>query len=482
MSNFLDELQKGTNKTHTENGAVTNKSTLNANLDFFSLSGAMRSNVASAVNLFEKAYYTDPQIAIRTLFYLRDIRGGQGERDIFRVCFNKLIDLSSDHATKVVKHIAEYGRWDDVVELLPGKLGSLAVDIIREQFAKDSQDMKDNKSISLMAKWLPSGNATNKRRRELAKSLAKELKLVSNSDNLTPYRKDVSRLRKYIKLLEQQMSTKQWSEIDYSKLPSQAHRKHVKAFKRHDEARYTEFLSKVEKGEAKLNAGTLYTYEVFDAVSAGNLQAANAMWKSLPDFTNGNDALVVADVSGSMNGRPMSVSVSLALYYAEHNKGTFHNKFMTFSARPQLVDVTGNTLADKLRMIQNAYWDMNTDLEAVFATILNAAVASGSKGDDLPKVIYIISDMEFDQCVVADESVFDRAKNAFIQNGMTLPHVVFWNVSARNEQAPATKFDNNVTLISGLSQSTFQYAVGGKNPEELMLEVVNSERYAPITI
>jgi len=479
---FLDELQKGTNKTRTENGAVTNKSTLNANLDFFSLAAAMRGNVAGAVKLFEKAYHTDPQIAIRTLFYLRDVRGGQGERDIFRAGFNKLIDLNEEHAMKVARHIAEYGRWDDVVELLSTKLGSLAVDMIREQFAKDSQDMNDGNSISLMAKWLPSGNASSKTRREQAKLLAKELKLVSNSGNLTPYRKDVSRLRKYIKLLEQQMSAKQWSEIDYSKLPSQAHRKHTKAFKRNDEARYTEFLGKVEKGEAKLNAGTLYTYEIFDAVKEGNLQAANAMWKSLPDFTNGNDALVVADVSASMQGRPMSVSVSLALYYAEHNKGTFHNKFMTFSAQPQLVDVVGTTLVQKLHMIENAHWDMNTDLEAVFATLLNAAVASGAKGDDMPKVIYIISDMEFDRCVVVDESVFNRAKNAFTVNGMTLPHVVFWNVDARNEQAPATKFDNNVTLISGLSQSTFQYVVGGKNPEELMLEVVNSERYAPITI
>lgn len=473
---FLDELQKDNNSARTENGAVTNRSSLNNNLDFFALAGAMRNNIPGAVKLFEKAFHTDPLVAVRTLFYLRDIRGGQGERDIFRECYRKLTDLNPELASKLLFYIPEYGRWDEVLQVVTHNNAD-AVRLIAIQLAKDEANMAKGESVSLLAKWLPSENASSKKTASLAKFLMKGLGLKPSQ-----YRRKVVALRKHIKLLEQQMSAKEWPEIDYSKLPSQAHRKHTKAFKRNDEERYTAFLAKAEKGEVKLNAGTLFTYEVFDAVQAGNDQAANAMWNNLPDFTNGNDALVVADVSGSMMGRPMSVSVSLALYYAEHNKGAFHNKFMTFSANPQLVDVVGDTLTNKLRMIENAHWDMNTNLEAVFATILNAAVRSGANGDDMPKVLYIISDMEFDRCVVADESVFERAKAAFGVHKLNLPHVVFWNVDARQEQAPATKFDNNVTLISGLSQSTFQYAVGGKNPEEMMLEIVNSERYEPITI
>lgn len=475
---FLEELQKGTNKTVTENGAVTNRSTLNNNLDFFALAGAMRGNVPGAVKLFEKAFHTDKQLAVRTLFYLRDVRGGQGERTIFRECYKALWTLDAHLAGVLLAFVPTYGRWDDVVELTSPATYPVFVDMVKKQFESDEIAMAKSESVSLMAKWLPSVNTSSARTKAQGKNLAKALELKDSQ-----YRKKVVALRKYIKLLEQDMSAKNWSEIDYSKLPSQAHRKHVKAFKRNDEARYTEFLAKVEKGKAKLNADTLFTYEVFDAISAGQDKAANAMWKSLPDFTNGNDALVVADVSGSMRGRPMSVSVSLALYYAEHNKGIFHNKFMTFSERPQLVDVVGDTLAAKLRMIENAHWDMNTNLEAVFATVLLAAVNSGQGQDGMPKALYIISDMEFDQAVRnPSESIFDNAKAAFKVHALELPHVVFWNVNARQEQAPATKFDNNVTLISGLSQSTFQYAVEGKTPEELMLDVVNGERYAPITI
>ena len=477
---FLDELQKGTNGAVTENGAATNKSSLNANLDFFALAGAMRSNPKGAVLLFEKAFATDPLVAVRTLFYLRDIRGGQGERTIFRECYKSLWTLNNSVAKKLMADIPEYGRWDDLVELTNPATYARFVELVKWQFTSDSLRMRAGESVSLMAKWLPSENASSKKTRDQARNLAKALELKPSQ-----YRRKVVALRKYIQLLEQKMSAKEWPEIDYSKLPSQAHRKHTKAFKRNDETRYLEFLAKAEKGEVKMNTSTLYTYEVFDAVKNHQIEAANAMWANLPDFTNGNDALVVADVSGSMEmggGRPMSVSVSLALYYAEHNKGVFANKFMTFSDNPQVVDVMGANLEQKLRYIQNADWGMSTDLAAVFDAVLTAAQASGQGNDGMPKVIYIISDMEFNQCTNPSQTLFDYAKEKFTNAGLTLPHLVFWNVNARNDQVPATKFDNNVTLISGLSQSTFQYAVGGKTPEELMLEVVNSERYAPITI
>jgi hypothetical protein len=278
------------------------------------------------------------------------------------------------------------------------------------------------------------------------------------------------------------MSANQWAEVEYEKLPSQAHRKHVKAFHRHDEGRYSAYLEKATKGEAKMNTATLFTYEVMDAIRSGNIQAANAMWANLPDYTNGSNALVMADVSGSMYGRPIDVSVSLALYFAEHNKGLFQGYFMTFSERPELVRVLGATLVDKLSNIQSAQWGMNTNLEAAFLAILESAKGSAAKGDDMPKILYIISDMEFDSCVKADEALFDNAKREFTEAGFKLPHVVFWNVNARQIQAPATKFDNNVTLISGLSQSTFRYAVEGKTPVELMRSVIDGDRYAQIVL
>lgn len=478
---FLNELQKNTNHyTLTENGAATNDSTLDANLDYFSLAGAMRDRAGDTRILFAKAYATNPLIALRTLFYLRDIRGGQGERDIFRAGLQELEIIDPEVAQKTIidNWIGEYGRYDDLLSFKNSSSLLKVGEFIKQQLAEDKLNMESDKTVSLLAKWLPSENASSKESREQALALAKILGIKPSK-----YRKSIVVLRKYIKLLEQKMSTNQWGEIDYSKIPSQAGRKHVKAFMRHDEERYREFLAKVDKGEAKINTSTLYTYEVFDLVKSGQNEAANTMWNNLPDYTNGTDALVLADVSGSMTGRPMSVSVSLALYFAEKNKGIFNNKFMTFSSRPQIIDVIGKTLDQKLDYIESREWGMNTNLEAAFDVILKAAISSGQGNDGMPKVFYIISDMEFDQaCSDPSETIFDNARRKFKEVGLDLPHVVFWNVNSVQNQSPATKFDNNVTLISGSSQSSFKYAVQGKTPIELMQEVVNGERYSRIII
>lgn len=480
---FLESLQKNTNIKYTENGAITNASSLDANLDFFALAGAMRDRPDDAVNLFERAYFADKLTAVRTLFYLRDIRGGQGEREIFRKCFLRLAKLDETTAVALLEHISEYGRWDDLIKLLEFKNQDSLLDmaimlIIADKLSDDIVACRDGKSISLLAKWLPSINTSSKRSVALAKDIAKRLRMSP-----VAYRKILSELRKHIILLETQMSANQWSDIDYSKLPSQAGRKHVKAFKKHDEERYTNYLDQVVKGKAKMNTSTLFTYEVFNSIKSGDIDAANAMWTALPDYTNGRNALVVADVSGSMDGLPMSISVSLALYFAEHNEGPFHNKFMTFSSTPEVVEVVGNTLEQKMQNIEDSEWGMSTNLEGVFNVLLKSALDSEASQEDMPSVLYIISDMEFDSAISSpDESIFDNAKNKFRAKGYQLPHVVFWNVDSRQNQAPATKYDNSVTLISGSSQSTFRYAVEGKSPKELMLEVINSERYTPITI
>lgn len=471
---FLDELQKNTNYTRTENDAVTNRSTLNPLLDFFSMAGAMRDNIYDAVTLFEKAYLTDKQTAVRTLFYIRDIRGGQGERDIFRYCFKRLLEIDSLTAIKVVQHIPEYGRWDDAVVFIKSDVGETVSELIGNQLVEDEDNKRRGNSVSLLAKWLPSENASSRNSRSLARE-------VIRKTGMTPkkYRKKLSALRSYIDVLEQKMTLNQWGEVVYENLPSQAMRKHTKAFRRHDEERFEKYLEAVDSGEKTINTQTVYTYEIFDMVKS-DPKAAATMWENLPDFTGDDNSLVVADVSGSMTGRPMSVSVSLALYFAERNTGIFHDCFLTFTERPQVVTVQGEDLVQRLSNIENREWGFNTNIEAVFDAVLDA---SRKSPEDTPKVIYIISDMEFDRCTQnPSETNFDKAQRKFQEAGLELPHLVFWNVEARQVQSPATKFDNRVTLISGLSQSTFRYVVEGKTPEELMEEVVNSDRYAPIVI
>jgi hypothetical protein len=475
---FLTQLQKNTNKsTYTENGALTNRSTLDPVLDYFSRAGAMRSDVTGAVSLFKKAFNADPQLAVRCLFYLRDIRGGAGERKVFQ---ETLKSLDKELLLKVVGYVPEYGRFDDIPVV------EETAEILYDQFILDEQNMIKGESISLLAKWLPSENASSKETIRKARSLMSFWDMAPKQ-----YRKRVSALRKYIGLLEQKMSSREWSNIDYSKLPSQAHRKHVKAFSKHDEIGYAEYLQAVEKGEKKINAGTLMTYEIYDELFKGYrrerptkavLDAMTALWNALPDYTNDTNALVLADVSGSMTGRPMSVSTTLAVYFAERNKGRFANTYMTFTNRPSVVTIQGGDLFDKLNFVEHHDVGYNTDLAAAFDAILRAAVEAKCTQEEMPAVLYIISDMQFDsQMSNSSETNFETAQRKFKEAGYELPHVVFWNVNARQE-SPATKYDDKVTLISGSNQSAFKYAVEHKSAVELMHEVLNGPRYEQIVL
>jgi hypothetical protein len=489
--NFLDTLESNTNKpAYTENGAISNNSTLDPVLDFFSKAGAMRGREAQAFTLFQKAFDADPLSAVRCLFYIRDIRGGAGERSVFNYIVGK---FDEGFANKIAQYIPEYGRWDEV------PINATTVDqIIGKQLNEDFENMKAGKGISLLAKWLPS-EGTSKESTKQARVIAQLLGWTSGEvevslgngtfkriPNLRTYRKRISELRKYYdNFLESLMSQNRWSEIDYSKLPSQAHKKHVKAFYRHDEARYKAYLASVEKGEAKINSGTLFAYQLYDMVQkSGEEKAADALWANLPDYTRGGNSLVLPDVSGSMDGFPISVSVSLALYFAERNEGLFKDCFLSFSSEPKLCKASGQTLSARLRSVQNATnWMGSTNLQGAFDEILKAAVEAKAKQEEMPSVLYVISDMQFNQaCRNNSDTNFEVVKSKFKEAGYELPHLVFWNCNAYGSDSPATKYDKNVTLISGSNQSVFQYAVQGKTPMESMLDVINSDRYSQIVL
>jgi hypothetical protein len=218
-------------------------------------------------------------------------------------------------------------------------------------------------------------------------------------------------------------------------------------------------------------------------VDPNEVKAADAMWKNLPDYTNGQNALVLADVSGSMTGFPMSVSVSLALYFAERNEGQFKDYFLTFTDNSRLQKIHGSTLSERMRSIESSDWGMSTNLQSAFDAILRAAVANKTPQSEMPSTLYIISDMQFNQATRAnDKTNLEAAADKFKAAGYELPHVVFWNANAYGNDAPATMYDDRVTLISGSNQSAFQYVVEGKTPMESMLDIINGERYSKITL
>lgn len=452
------------NKTVTENNAVTLRSTNNLLVDFFALAGATRNNQELGLDLFKKAFAFDKLSAIRVLFYLRDVRGGQGERQLFRNCLAYLAEYEKDTCDKLVQHVPEYGRWDD--------LFVLQIETFLPLVHKQLSDDFDTDTPSLLAKWMPSENTSSKETRTLARGMIKAL-----GTNPKEYRKTLSTLRKKIKLVEQKMSQKEWGSIEYSKVPSQAGLKYRKAFYRNDETRYQTYLDSVNRGEEKINTSTLYPHQVYKAVGT---PGAEEMWTNLPDYTQGKNAIVVADVSGSMMGDPIAVSVSLALYFAERNEGQFKDHFITFSGNPVLQKINGSTLRDKMNSIERAEWGMNTNLYRVFEVLVNTAVHTKADPKEMPETIYIISDMEFDQC--ADLTNFEAIDALYTNTDYKRPNLVFWNVDARNKQVPVEHDQRGVTLVSGLSPSTFKMAVENLSPEELVAQVVNSERYAKIEI
>ncbi len=462
---FLTQLGSVMNReARTENGAVTLRTSNNPLVDFFALAGATRKTPELGLDLFKKAFALDRLSTIRILFYLRDIRGGQGERQLFRNCLAYLAEHEKEVSDKIVKFVPEYGRFDDYF----GLQIETFLPILKEQLEQD----KVSDMPSLLAKWMPSENTSSSKTRALAKGMIQALGMSPKE-----YRKMLSLLRKKIHLVEQDMSKKEWGVISYDKIPSQASLKYRKAFGRNDTERYTAYLESVTKGEKKINTATLYPYQVYEAVGT---QGAEQLWANLPDYTQGKNAIVVADVSGSMEGTPMSVSVSLALYFAERNKGIFKDHFITFSSNPILQKINGTTLQDKMNSIERANWEQSTNIYRVFELLLQTATANKADPKEMPETIYIISDMEFDQC--GTQTNFEAIDALYKGTDYKRPNLVFWNVDARNKQVPVSENDANVTLVSGYSPSAFKLAVENKTPIEFVMHIVTSDRYAQIVL
>jgi hypothetical protein len=489
MTTFLNALENELNITTTTNGAKAYKSTGSKNLDLFGKIAACRSNVSEATRLFNLAYAEDPEAATRILFWARDIRGGQGERKIFRELFQELVRSDATIGAKLVSLIPEYGRWDDLLSLENTLVWNTALNAIKAQLNADLNTEVGN-SVSLLAKWLPSINASSKESKRIGRLIAKAM-----GWNERQYRKALTALRTQIKIVEQAMCAREWDAIDYSKLPSRAGFMYRKAFANRDGDRYQSYLDAVKKGEAKINAGTLYPYDIVEKClySQESNDTLEVMWKALPNYMEGKElnGLVVADVSGSMNGRPMAVSISLAMYIAERNTGIWNGKFLTFSGNPTLQTVTGNSLSNKIRNLSRADWGGNTDIQKTFDLILNTAIQNNVPEEDMPRKLIIVSDMQFDNCVVMGGNYsgrmsygvnrvtnYEAIRIKYAQAGYSLPEVIFWNVNSY-DNVPMKAHDSGTALVSGCSPSILTAVLTGNaiTPTSLMRDAVYTERY-----
>lgn len=483
---MLEYLKKEANRTYTENGAATYATTCSDCLDLFATVGALRSADDSEITKrFVRAYAENPNLAMKLLFFARDVRGGLGERKVFRVCLKWLAQNAAASVKKNISFIAEYGRWDDLLSLMGTPCEKDALLLIQKQLEADLNAMDMGYDVSLLAKWLPSVNASNAQTVAFAKRIARFLGMDDST-----YRKTLVKLRQRIRILENYLREKDYT-FDYAKQPSKAMFKYRKAFSRNDAERYGEFLSKVSRGEAQLHTGTLTPYEIikpffYSPVSDQEAAAIDTTWRAQEDFTGDENALVVIDGSGSMYCRtdpmPATVALSLGIYFAERNTGAFRNFFLTFSENPRLVEIKGETILDKVRYCHGFNEVANTNIQKVFELILRTAVKNKVPQAEMPSTLYIISDMEFDYCAEgADLTNFEYAKKIFAEAGYQLPRVVFWNVQSRNAQQPVTQNEQGVVLVSGCTPRIFSMLKSGiLSPLGYMMEILGAERYAKI--
>ena len=505
MNKFMNGMANATNYTYTENGAVTHKTTKSDLLDMFAMGAAMRTRSDEDIILmFRKAFKENPVYALKCLFYIRDVRGGQGERRFFRVVMKDLAKFDTAAARRNLKFVPEFGRWDDLYVFVGTPLEADALQIMKDQLALDVEC----KTPSLLAKWLKSENTSSVESRRLG-NITREFFGMSHKQ----YRKTLSILRERINVLERLMSEGRWDEIEFDKIPSKAGMKYKNAFARHDLERaknenvqtYADFAKDTTK---TVNAKTLYPYEcVHKALNImGNQQGwssrghhvalddtqrlmINKYWDNLADYFNGAtfNGIALVDTSGSMSGTPIEVAISLGLYCAEKNQGAFANHFISFESNPHWIETAGVDFCDKVYRITGAEWGGSTNVEAAMDLILNVAKQNGCSQDEIPQNLVIISDMEFNYCVTSNnygrgnvnDTLFEKIAAKYRANGYEMPHVIFWNVNARQANIPMLG-NGNVSFVSGFSPSIFETIMSGKTGYDLMMEKLDSERYAQI--
>ena len=487
---FLDKLKEESNYTRTENQALTYKSTLSGLLDFFSIGGAIRGREDSdVIRLFSKALAENQLLALKALFYFRDVRGGQGERKTFRTILKWLGNNYPHIVAHNLKNVPFYGRWDDLFSLVNTRVELPMFSVLNTQYLEDLY----TETPSLLGKWLKSTNTSSKESCKLAKLTMRRFAIKSEKQ----YRKSLSTLRKRIKIVETQMCNNEWDNINYEHVPSKAGMIYSKAFRKHNPEGYEKYLEDVKSGKKKIQTKTLYPYEILRAILRERTEEYNLMWDNLPDYTEGKEenSIVVCDTSGSMTGmetwgsgykrtvEPILVSVSLAMYFAERAKGPYQNHFITFSSRPDLQEIRGIDLYTKFVNLANAHWDGNTDLIAVFRLILDVATKNDISQDEMIQKIYIISDMEFDSCV-ENTTNHQYIKEMYKLAGYEMPKLVYWNVESRQDQVPITVNESNTFMVSGCSPSIFKNLMqsNAMNAYDLMLDVLNSERYNQVVL
>lgn len=483
MSSLFNAMN-AQSRTRTENGMATLPSSGNSFTDLFFQIGAARGQYQVIEPLINRSFSNDRNeidALGRILLWARDVRGGAGERELFRRGLVDFLRFQSPNLTdadrqSMVNKIPVVGRWDDVVYLVGTEFENFALRTIIDGLQSRN---------ALCAKWLPREKSAQ---RQTAYKIRKGLGLSRKE-----YRKLLAELSSTV---EQQMCAGAWDNINFSHVPSVASSKYRTAFFTRQPERFAQWVSDVKNkvGDAKVNASAIFPHTIVQDVLRGGMtstrDAANEQWKALPDYMKGSQdrrILPVVDTSGSMTGGfygsrssvvPIEVAVALGIYLAEHNRGVFHNQFITFSEQPELQSIGDGDLSDKVHTVRRAHWGFNTDLAATFNLLLKAAVRENLEASEMPTDILILSDMQFDQAC-GGQTALEMINQKYQQAGYTRPNIIFWNLRATAGQSPVDFRQDGTALVSGFSPSIMKNILAGEgmSPVDIMLNTIGSDRY-----
>lgn len=480
--------------TTTENGADALNTTGSKRVDFFAQAGSMRNlDELDKCNMFDGAFSEDARDAVVLLFHTRNPRGGYGERDTFIQIFKHLANQHPDIVEKNLWAVLEFGRAKDLYSLMGTKAEDAMWIFMKNQFYLDYENMKAEKSISLLAKWLATPDSSSEATKELGKLTAK--KLGFNFKSLREYKRMLREMRAYLDIPEAKMATGRWHEIEYAKCASRFLLSNREAFEKHDKERWNAYIEKVNKGEAKMNMSTVNPCDIFNKVCYGaRVSDLDTMWNSLEDICKGK-VMPIIDTSGSMwwdehksNGMYAgAVAWSLGLYFAQRNKNCLKNLCMLFDNEAEFIEFTGTTLAQHIRTFETHKRYGSTNLESAFMLLLETAIDGNLEPEEMPDALLIVSDMQVNEIGGFEDgkiTIYDVMKKRYEEAGYKLPQVVFWNVAVRKPTFLAAKDDTGVSLVSGYSVNILKNVTDNidSTPYELMRAIIDSEMYNKITV
>lgn len=463
---LLDGMKKKSMITNTK-GSKYYAESFDGNLDVFVMLSRYMSD-DDIIRLFNNALLEDESLALANLLYILDIRSGKGERRIFKIIFKYLCEEYPALALKVLPFISEFGRYDYILVGIGTKIENEVISLIDKQLKEDI----NSEHPTLLAKWLPS-HRTHNQNSEVAKKIMKRLHMSEKE-----YRTMLSNLRRKLNIIEKNLTERNYDNINFNEVPTKAMLKYTKAFEKRMPLKYKKYKESVKNGDGKIHTEGLFAYEIirktFD--NSADYDLLDLMWENQKDVLNGceSNVLVMADTSGSMfsfGAIPYAMSIGLALYTAERNRGIFKNHFMTFSSKPYLCEVKGKNIKEKVKNIPSIV--SNTDIDKAFELLLTVSKENRLKQEELPSHLLIISDMEFDEGVYTEDGTnFEGWKKAFEKAGYTLPKIIFWNVAGYIHGIPVTKFDNDVVMVSGFSANILENLLNLKeySPTDVMMD------------